>query len=1000
MEAPVLNVQELYVGTDLDADAAAGANTITPTDIYALDFQGGQALIGDPEAVNELVTYNAIPTDAEGQPTATTVTLTTNLVNAYTVDAGDRIIVAQAGVPLRTRKAYLKSSQQEEPIEATIPLGLWDRLPLGTRDANTAEVVIADYDNTGQLVILSVEARPPQQSAEFIIPGTFTQGQPSDSTPPASSPTPTVRGGLGSLVVEWDAVTNLDPVTYEVHVSTANGFTPDATNLIEETRSTLSWVRALADGTLLDYTTTYYVKLVAKDKDGAAPASGQATGTPTQVDSPDIHADAVQAKHLLADDALFDAIRSLLIVSNTLKTAESGQRVEIDVDGVRWYDSTGLLAINFPTASGQPAILNADLVADTIDVLNGMNLRSALNTMDPGSVLTLQSVLSDPTVGPTIGLAWDTLPLTGGDSAQAGGVGLFYASNGGSGGATASFIASQDPGLGVPSGHQSVLEEYNAATGALLRTLLTADQTSQVSTTRFRGAVYATVGGTRKLFVLAYRSAQQMSNVGWYLYRYDAGTLALEASVGPLADVSSAQAAVLGLVNGNPTVICTNSPTTRSVAKLLTYNGSTLALSSSQALSGRQYDPGDLDNGIVGVVDDGTSLWVSVRNDSVYGWLNHRYNKTTWAYESNHDFSGAAGYGHRGLTWDGTRFWTRAGGAPQLFKHTTWDWTTEASKYWIAYTWYDGTHETKVSPKTSIDLSIYRRARLSITVPTFPPGVTKARVYAERNASAPANTSLHLQAAPTYVDTDSGVSIHEFDFNSAGAAPPTTNGFGAGTPAEVKASPAQAGIAAWSLRGGGSFKLPTGTTANINAWTPPAGAGSLAWDTTRGCVVVYTGSAWIPVGFTGRTRWAPTFEGVDQGLAMTQNRIYIVELPITEPTVLTGVEYLGAAAAAGNIRGAIFNADGSSRLAQSLAVAAVGNNTRGQLPFTATLAVTPGKYLLAVQGTTVTPPTIRFAYYAELSGINDPGSPGIPTSVPAPTAAPSGLAPGVMLNTY
>lgn len=123
----------------------------------------------------------------------------------------------------------------------------------------------------------------------------------SDGSPPASSPAPTVRSAISALIVSWTPVTNNDPVTYEVHVSATSGFTPSSTTKVMEVAGTLVWVRRLADGTPLQYGTTYYVKLVAKDLDGAAAPSVEASGQVSQITSPDIAANQVLANHIAAD---------------------------------------------------------------------------------------------------------------------------------------------------------------------------------------------------------------------------------------------------------------------------------------------------------------------------------------------------------------------------------------------------------------------------------------------------------------------------------------------------------------------------------------------------------------------------------------------------------------------------------------------------------------------------------------------------------------------------
>lgn len=72
-----------------------------------------------------------------------------------------------------------------------------------------------------------------------------------DGNPPSSSPVPTVKGGVGDLFVQWTAITNSSPVTYDVHVSTSNAFTPSSATLAASTTASLAVVKTLQSGVSL-----------------------------------------------------------------------------------------------------------------------------------------------------------------------------------------------------------------------------------------------------------------------------------------------------------------------------------------------------------------------------------------------------------------------------------------------------------------------------------------------------------------------------------------------------------------------------------------------------------------------------------------------------------------------------------------------------------------------------------------------------------------------------
>lgn len=142
-----------------------------------------------------------------------------------------------------------------------------------------------------------------------------------DGSAPASSPAPTVLSALGALVVQWTRVSNADAVTYEVHLSTTSGFTPSgSTKVAENTDGSQAFIRKTAAGAALAYGTTYYVKIVARDADGAASASAQASGTIAQVTGPDIAAHSIVAGSAIIDAAAIDAAQIGSVDAGTITT--------------------------------------------------------------------------------------------------------------------------------------------------------------------------------------------------------------------------------------------------------------------------------------------------------------------------------------------------------------------------------------------------------------------------------------------------------------------------------------------------------------------------------------------------------------------------------------------------------------------------------------------------------------------------------------------------------
>lgn len=217
-------------------------------------------------------------------------------------------------------------------------------------------------------------------------PGTAGGGgaAPSDGNPPASSPTPSaVQGGAGWLYAKWNAVVNVDPVTYDVHISTVNGFTPDATTKVMETSATSAFIKTLADGTALVYGTTYYVKLVARDRDGSAAAGGQGSGAPAQISTGDIAAGSITATSGIIASLDAGAITtgtldaSRISVTNLNATSILGGTITSDkINATVGLDAT---LIKFNTMSGDR------ISAHTLDInaIKTSTLAATTLTLDP-----------------------------------------------------------------------------------------------------------------------------------------------------------------------------------------------------------------------------------------------------------------------------------------------------------------------------------------------------------------------------------------------------------------------------------------------------------------------------------------------------------------------------------------------------------------------------------------------------------------------------------------
>lgn len=341
----ITNVTEEPIGSTLAADAAQGAGEITVADGEEFNPEGGQLQIGDEQ--------HGYTVDGD------TLTLDGTLADAY--EEGEPVLVHPPGAE---RWAWVREPGGEESLQVRVPHALWDRIPLGIREEAQGEEVECELTTDGVAVIADVVGRAPVVDGSFIEPNTVEPEAITDGEPPASSPAVTLAGGPRYLAATWEAITNHDPVTYELHLSTSSGFTPDASTLVDEIQGTAAFIFQTPAGAPLAHDTTYYARLVAKDADGATDPGAEASAqmvkiaeteiTPESITTPLLATNAVTAEKILADEALFNLLQTVLLVSNTIKVpGETGQRLELDRDGMRLFALNGEQTVTLDSQTGQ-----------------------------------------------------------------------------------------------------------------------------------------------------------------------------------------------------------------------------------------------------------------------------------------------------------------------------------------------------------------------------------------------------------------------------------------------------------------------------------------------------------------------------------------------------------------------------------------------------------------------------------------------------------------------
>lgn len=785
----VQNVYARLLGTSLEAAAALGATSITVVDA-AVFANGGNAL-----RLND-TTHTFTTADPD---TGIISGLVPSLATA--ADEDDEVYLwdsaADAGFTEYVAKVALEpDNDNDDPVEAYVDHTLIPFLPEGIRELAGETVRLERIGQTGYRVA-DILRQTPVMDGTLIDPATLPSN-PSDGNPPATSPAPTVTGGIGALHVRWEAVVNADIVDYEVHVSPTSGFTPDASTLSVTTKATSHAIRELVTAvgdpatTDLHYNTPYYVKLIAKDADGSAAVSAEASGQIVPVFTGDIAVNQAWVGTMVVDNLLGGTLDANVTVSGTIKTSDSGARVELSNAGLTAYDADDTASVVIPSdiSVDNPATFRGTVTALGLTVEDNLSIRGASNELSQGADLTLATGISNPGTKPTATAQWAGLLLhdTGGtwtglsDTFDPNGiVGLTWSGTewwvGYADGSTARILRFDTTG------------EYLGLAGDSVGTGWTVIGATRIGTTNY---FLAKSGASYQLYRRADGSGVTQIH-GYSEFNPDDD---------PFLSVDGLGNIVVVEWKDNQYRVNTRDP--------VTLTSGTVFLTDTEAATAP--GPGGYYRGSA---DFGADRHVFARS---HGGAFLRVFNTAGAYQADEIWKSPNE--SWGLAFDGTNFWTISRtGFMTKYEGGGNKWTTESSTWWIAYTWYDGnvtggTHETAMSPKASITMT--KRARLSLSAPDLPgAGGTDdpdgTRWYLGRGSTSPASTAMWLNAT----ETDTGTAVTSATF--AGTNPPTVNGFTSSSPSEIVSDTTDGTGPLIQIKGDGSYRF-AGTNLDDTGW--------------------------------------------------------------------------------------------------------------------------------------------------------------------------------------
>ncbi|EFL29396.1 conserved hypothetical protein [Streptomyces himastatinicus ATCC 53653] len=188
--------------------------------------------------------------------------------------------------------------------------------------------------------------------------------------PPGALTAPIVTPSIAGLRVTWDGALadgSTLPLDFDhaaVHVSTTSGFTPSAATFAGTITSAGSG--GMLPVTPLPYA-QHYVRLIGVNTSGAEGApSAETSGTPVQVDGPDLTAGSVTAEAIQAGAVEADKLAAIIALATRILAGNaSGARVELNENGLKVYDGSGALKVDLDAATGD-ATFTGDITGSNI----------------------------------------------------------------------------------------------------------------------------------------------------------------------------------------------------------------------------------------------------------------------------------------------------------------------------------------------------------------------------------------------------------------------------------------------------------------------------------------------------------------------------------------------------------------------------------------------------------------------------------------------------------
>lgn len=603
-----------------------------------------------------------------------------------------------------------------------------------------------------------------------------------DGFAPASSPTPEPLPGSDAIYIRFTPIVNADEVIYDLHASVTPSFTHSALTKVGETKGSLVTMKGMPgaapvnpgdpDPRKLEFGTTYYLQLVARDADGEAPPSAEVAAYIIKLPGGSIEDNTVTASQVLAGSFTGEEFAGEVFIGSQFKTASVGQRLEFGVDGIKQYRSDNTRRFYVPPTDAEDVYIDAQVRARGLQVTGGSSFESTENAIEKDAVMRLAAGVSSPSTPLSATVYYDRVRPD--STPQTGSLGTF------------AFNATEVRSIvWNPAGLFNMYQNrtdgtriwrfnpdgtYNSHVDfpdwdICNETWLPGDPTGWIMF-RFIPAgqqYYVNHSGVNNTY-----SRTNSSRIPWI------GHNATQIFVGEISTGALPRSAILGFRAGG----------------LNPVSGSALPAPSSTITTNTSRSWDGVNSQVIFGSFPGASGTSRYAISEVGGTSTLRMFDTSGNWTDD-DFD-APPTNKRGFLHDGTNFWT-LGEDGWLYKHTNVTWpAATSSTWWSQATLRDdnatgGVHETKPGPVTPVAFTMKRRATYRVTFPPVPyaGGVddpNKWVLYTGRGASVPANAAMFEQGTAS----NAALVLDVASLTTSGTNPPTNNNFPGATPGEIR----------------------------------------------------------------------------------------------------------------------------------------------------------------------------------------------------------------------